>query len=141
MRRLFCRGTDEFGEPRQRRASLLEARDTTAFARPPPRYVTRRRNARRPLCEVSALFTTDKQVSRGTAGAALVLQTKNSAPSPPGISKLSFVSAWQRLRRGWKQKTPPEHRLGRGSKLEHFGTGSAHSASARKRARTDALWR
>jgi hypothetical protein len=42
--------------------------------------------------EVSAL-TTDKFVSRGTAGAALVLPTKNAAPSPPGISKLSFVSA------------------------------------------------
>lgn len=38
-----------------------------------------------PRSEVSALFTTDKLASRGTAGAALVLETKNSSPSPPGI--------------------------------------------------------
>lgn len=73
-------------------------------------------------------------VSRGTAGAALVLETKNSAPSPPGILKtLLHVSTTKASERP-ETKTPPEHRLGRGSKIRTFRTGSTHSASARKRA-------
>jgi hypothetical protein len=88
--------------------------------------------------EVSGLFTTDKVVSRGTVDVGLgslanevsrVFTTWNLKT----LLRFRMTTAPQRL----ETKTPPEHRLGRGSKIERFGTGSAHSASARKRARAN----
>jgi hypothetical protein len=88
--------------------------------------------------EVSAL-TTDKFVSRGTAGAALVLPTKNAAPSPPGNLETLLCLRMTKASEGPENKTPPEQSAREGfENVEHFRTGSTHSASARKRAHIDA---
>jgi hypothetical protein len=53
------------------------------------------------------------------------------------LQKISCVSS-SAAPRGPETKTPPEHRLGRGSITRTCGTASGHSASARKHARTEA---
>jgi hypothetical protein len=87
--------------------------------------------------EVSASTVISGYRHPGEQTTRLFFATKKSAPSPPGtwflcVVQISFVSAagasW-----GRKRKTPPEHRLGRGSG-NRTGTASGHSASARKHA-------
>jgi hypothetical protein len=106
--------------------------------RAPPRYAVGCRCRRPGGAAVARSIRTlhhRQSVSRGTHDAAFgVSKTKESASSPPGFPK-SPLFPIQRLRRGGKQKTPPERGLGRGSINSNFGRPLSHSASTRARAR------
>lgn len=86
-----------------------EARVTTSLARTPPRYAEGFRLepqiVERSWGEGTVLFTTDKWFpGEQTTRPFGVLQTKESASSPPGSSIISSVSSFSGSGRGWKQK-------------------------------------
>ena len=145
--KLVCRGTGETGVAANRAqgASLsrfARTRVTTPLARAPPRYaIDLRREPQKwsgLWSEVSELFTTDKAVSRGTDGAALLVWQNEEirAFTTWTLKILLCVQPTFPIRLGTAKrletKTPPEHRLGRGSITRTCGTASGHSASARK---------
>lgn len=141
VRQRGCRGTDETettpvaqgfpeGTARSPRRDVPREDASTVRSRMPvsPR-VAERLGAKYPYLHHR------QSVFRGTANAAFgVLETKESASSPPEVSKISSVSH-STAAEGRETKTPPERGLGRGSIGSNFGVALSQSASARARAR------
>ena len=85
-------------------------------------------------CEVAALFTTDKNVSRGTIDVGVAILSR----SIPRLHHLEFKNLlcfrMTKASERRKQKPLRSSELGRGSNVRTFEMRSAHFASARKRA-------